>query len=212
MNILTKKSKNWGKFVALPWSPNDITALIWSLLRPIVRSQKDWIPNQTLFSSQHGFLSVSKLSVQGCRFCSILCYVVRIYIIIILFLWLTLLHALCFLGSIICVPDLCYTLFLCYIQLPLCMAVLSSTQWQKIRKLVWSCFFCLWLFSLWVQFYWIARLFWGTVFVQKSQTTKGIKKKSLKNQADKTILQLKKHTNHYVNFLGRLCSKTIQLK
>ena len=130
-----KNKKNWGKFVALPWSPNDITALIWSLFRPIVRSQKDWIPNQTLFSSQHGFLSVSKLSVQGSRFCSILCYVVRIYIII-LFLWLTLLHALCFLGSIICVPDLCYTLFLCYIQLPLCMAVLSSTQWQKIRKLV----------------------------------------------------------------------------
>ena len=124
-----KNKKNWGKFVALPWSPNDITALIWSFFRSIVRSQKDWIPNQTLFSSQHGFLSVSKLSqlsVQG----SILCYVVRIYIII-LFLWLTLLHALCFLGSIICVPDLCYTLFLCYIQLPLCMAALSSTQWQK---------------------------------------------------------------------------------
>ena len=124
------------------------------------------------------FLSVSKLSqlsVQGSRFCSILCYVVRIYIII-LFLWLTLLHALCFLGSIICVPDLCYTLFLCYIQLPLCMAVLSSTQWQKIRKLVWSCFFCLWLFSLWVQFYRIARIFWGLFFFQKSQTTKGIEK------------------------------------
>ena len=120
------------------------------------------------------FLSACKLcqlSAQGSRFCLFLLCCEDIHNNNNSFIDLVA----CFLGSIICVR---YTLFLCYIQLPLCMAVLSSTtQWQKTRKFV-LLVFGLWLFSFWVMFYWIDGLFCGTL--------KANWRISLKFQADKT--------------------------